>query len=295
MSTSTRTWWQGSETHRSSSGSGGRRVAKSTAADGCSSSRWPFIPGAGATSRSGIAPSGLRRRTECYRTRSGAGSPPGSWTGRVRAYRDESGVRWVAVRHALDHIHLVATLARQDGGRVKPGMTSSGCGKPAGTPKAAGLAGHGAGGLHRRQAAHPRRNGAGAPARMARSAPRVSAPGSVRGGGRGEFGTGVLRPARTSRGPRPQAAQHDQPGRGHRVRGRPGRHTTKDGGIIWYGGGKLAADLSLPKLRARWAGPAEERLGQPVHGVMARAVLGGTGHRRGGAGPGRGRILCRAA
>ncbi len=28
---------------------------------------------------------------------------------------DELGVRWVAVRHAADHIHLVATLARQDG------------------------------------------------------------------------------------------------------------------------------------------------------------------------------------
>jgi hypothetical protein len=27
----------------------------------------------------------------------------------------------------------------------------------------------------------------------------------------------------------------------------------------WYGGGKLAADLTLPKLRGRWAGPAEER------------------------------------
>ena len=50
-------------------------------------------------------------------------------------------------------------------------------------------------------------------------------------------------------------------------------HTTKNGGTVWYGGGKLAADLTLPKLRARWAGPAEERLGQPLHGVMARAVL----------------------
>src|SRR5689334_3426929 len=28
---------------------------------------------------------------------------------------DEFGVRWVAVRHAPDHIHIVATLARQDG------------------------------------------------------------------------------------------------------------------------------------------------------------------------------------
>jgi hypothetical protein len=31
---------------------------------------------------------------------------------------DELGVRWVAVRHAPDHIHLVATLARQD--RIRP-------------------------------------------------------------------------------------------------------------------------------------------------------------------------------
>jgi hypothetical protein len=52
-------------------------------------------------------------------------------------------------------------------------------------------------------------------------------------------------------------------------------HTTKDGGIVWCGGGKLAPDLTLPKLRARWAGPADEGLGQPVHGVMARAVLRG--------------------
>jgi hypothetical protein len=33
---------------------------------------------------------------------------------------DELGVRWVAVRHAADHIHLVATLARQD--RVRPSV-----------------------------------------------------------------------------------------------------------------------------------------------------------------------------
>src|SRR5262249_24115277 len=32
---------------------------------------------------------------------------------------DDLGVRWVAVRHAADHIHIVATLARQDGTRAK--------------------------------------------------------------------------------------------------------------------------------------------------------------------------------
>src|SRR5579859_713466 len=35
----------------------------------------------------------------------------------LAAAGDELGVRWVAVRHAADHIHLVATLARQDGRR----------------------------------------------------------------------------------------------------------------------------------------------------------------------------------
>jgi hypothetical protein len=37
--------------------------------------------------------------------------------------------------------------------------------------------------------------------------------------------------------------------------------TTKDGGPIWYGGGKLAADLSWPKLRQRWT-PHRATLGR---------------------------------
>ena len=31
--------------------------------------------------------------------------------------------------------------------------------------------------------------------------------------------------------------------------------TAKDGGPVWYGGGKLAPDLTWPKLRQRWSGP----------------------------------------
>ena len=33
---------------------------------------------------------------------------------------DDEAVRWVAVRHADNHVHVVATLARQDGRRVWP-------------------------------------------------------------------------------------------------------------------------------------------------------------------------------
>jgi hypothetical protein len=38
--------------------------------------------------------------------------------------------------------------------------------------------------------------------------------------------------------------------------------TTKDGEPVWYGGGKLAADLSWPKLRQRWT-PDRAAPGRP--------------------------------
>jgi hypothetical protein len=53
-------------------------------------------------------------------------------------------------------------------------------------------------------------------------------------------------------------------------------HITKDGEPIWYSGGKLAADLTLPKLRSRWA---DRRTHDPLAGSAAlpshaiRAVL----------------------
>jgi len=34
--------------------------------------------------------------------------------------QEDEAVRWIVVRHGEDHIHLVAMLARQDGG--KPGL-----------------------------------------------------------------------------------------------------------------------------------------------------------------------------
>jgi len=55
----------------------------------------------------------------------------GQWRDIAETYLDRIGlaprgdelavaVRWVAVRHADDHVHVVATLARQDGRRVFP-------------------------------------------------------------------------------------------------------------------------------------------------------------------------------
>ena len=40
-------------------------------------------------------------------------------TGLASYGQDDDAVRWVAVRHAADHIHLVAMMARQDGTRPR--------------------------------------------------------------------------------------------------------------------------------------------------------------------------------
>src|SRR5262249_58906652 len=50
-------------------------------------------------------------------------------------------------------------------------------------------------------------------------------------------------------------------------------HTASGGGVVWYGGGKLAADLTLPKLRARWAGTAEDALHREIPRQVARGLL----------------------
>ena len=188
---------------------------------------------------------------------------------------DDRAVRWVAVRHAADHIHIVATLARQDGGRVKTwndffrvreacraaerrlGLTA--------TAPADRTAAKRASRAETEQAA--RRGWDEAPRVTLRREVCAAAAGA---GSEREFfarleQAGVLVRKRLS-------TVHPGEVTGYAVG--LADHTTKDGSIIWYGGGKLAADLTLPKLRARWAGPATaQSLGAPVHGVMARAVL----------------------
>jgi hypothetical protein len=168
---------------------------------------------------------------------------------------DDRGVRWVAVRHAADHIHIVATLARQDGTRPKIwndyyrvreacqeaerrlGLRS--------TAPADRTAARRATRAETEQAA---RRGCAEPARV--TLRREVCTAAAAAGSEQEFFTrlraaGVLVRERHST---------VNPGEvtGYAV-GLPG-HTARDGGVVWYGGGKLAADLTLPKLRARWTG-----------------------------------------
>jgi hypothetical protein len=188
---------------------------------------------------------------------------------------DDRAVRWVAVRHAADHIHIVATLARQDGGRVKTWNDF----------------------FRVREACRDseRRLGltATAPAdrtaakRASRAETEQAAPRGWDEAPRVTLRREVCAAAAGAGSEREFFARLEQAGVLVRTRlstANPGEvtgyavslaeHTTKDGAVVWYGGGKLAPDLTLPKLRARWAGPAtDQSLGGPIHGVMARAML----------------------
>ena len=175
-------------------------------------------------------------------------------TGLSPSGQEDQAVRWIVVRHGEDHIHIVAMLARQDGG--KPGLSGERY-----MIRAACLAAEQRYGLRstapadRTAARRPSRAESEKAARRGlEGAPRVTlrrqvtTTAAAAADSQDEFfarldAAGVLVRKRFS---------VTSPGQvtGYAV-ALPG-DTTKDGGPVWYGGGKLAADLTWPKLRQRW-------------------------------------------
>ena len=178
-------------------------------------------------------------------------------TGLSRYGEEDEGVRWIAVRHGDDHIHIVAMLARQDGRRWRLDFEKK-------RVREACLAAEERYGLEstapgdRTAARRPSRAETEKAARRGLDEPpRVTLRRQVTTAAAGarsdqEFfarleAAGVLVRQRFS-------ARNPGQVTGYAV-ALPG-DTGKDGGPVWFGGGKLAADLSWPKLRCRWAGPA---------------------------------------
>jgi hypothetical protein len=166
---------------------------------------------------------------------------------------DEAGVRWVAVRHADDHIHIVATLARQDGTRprfwndfyrVREACRSAEeqLGLRA-TPSADRTAARRPSRAETEQAA---RRGWDEPSRVTLRRHVCEAAAGART--EREFFDQLASASVLVR--KRYSTQHPGQVTGYAV-GLP-HHRGRDGEVIWYGGGKLAADLTLPKLRGRW-------------------------------------------
>ena len=173
---------------------------------------------------------------------------------------DERGVRWVAVRHAADHVHIVATLARQDGTRPRIwndfNRVREACHEAEqrfGLRRTAPAARTAARSATRAETEHAARRGWAEPPRTMLRREVCCAAAAARS--QQEFfarlhDAGVLvRQRRSTRSPGEVT--------GYAVGLR--QHITRDGGVIWYGGGKLAPDLTLPKLRTRWERPEAGR------------------------------------
>lgn len=185
--------------------------------------------------------------------------------------QEEEAVPWVAVRHDPRHIHIAAVLARADGRRAHLHRERVQLGKAMRwAEEKYGL----------QRAARPDRT---APNRATRAEEEKAAR-----AGRSEPPRYTLR--RHVEAAAATAADEagffaDLESRGLKVwhrasANRPGEITgysvgllgdlTAAGGQIWYGGGKLASYLTLPKLRRRWGGPMS---GHRMSPATARIVL----------------------
>jgi hypothetical protein len=195
---------------------------------------------------------------------------------------ERTGVRWVAVRHADDHVHVVATLARQDAQRPRLsndryrsreasrivedryGLRSTSPASRTGVPSTSRAE------QRKHQDAIGRRRSQGGPApagpdrEVLRRQVRTAAAGAS---SMGEFFARLQADGLLVR----QRMSERNPGEvtGYAV-ALPDR-TDGAGRPVWFGGGKLAPDLTLPKLQRRWrgddAGPS-----RPVHEGQQRAA-----------------------
>jgi len=195
-------------------------------------------------------------------------------TGLAPHDQDDEAVRWVAVRHAPDHIHVVAMLARQDGTRprhwndfyrVREACQAAeehhGLWRTAPADRTAGRR------PTRAEQEKARRNGRSEAPRI--TLRRAVSTAAAEAASEEEFFT-RLRHAdvlvRIRYGSR-------NPGQVTGYAVALTTDTTRAGGPVWYGGGKLAADLSLPKLRARWHGaPAGPGRTDPLTAAERNAI-----------------------
>ncbi|MWA01563.1 hypothetical protein F8568_014495 [Actinomadura sp. LD22] len=184
---------------------------------------------------------------------------------------DVDAVRWIAVRHAADHVHIVATLARPDG--VRPEVWNDGYRvRDACRAVEARFGLRSTAPADRTAARRPKRGETEKAVRRGRPVPsrtfllhKVQTAAAGAGSEREFFerlqADGVLVRRRLSQRTAGEVT-------GYAVAA-PG-DVNAAGQPVWYGGSKLAADLTLPKLRLRWTGADGSD-----HGPSAVRPLGG--------------------
>ncbi|MEN3541241.1 relaxase/mobilization nuclease domain-containing protein [Microbispora sp. ZYX-F-249] len=184
-------------------------------------------------------------------------------TGLAPHGQEAEAVRWVAVHHGDNHIHIVATLARQDGGKAR---TSNDFYRLREVCRAVEAE------LGLRRTAPGDRTAAKRPTRAERE----------QAGRRGwsQIPREALRrqvavAAAAALSPEDFLARLAEVGVRVRLRRRDdgevagyavalAHHRTAAGALVWYGGGALAPDLTWPKLCGRWRRPPRDELREKV-------------------------------
>ena len=175
-------------------------------------------------------------------------------TGLVPHGQDDDAVRWIAVRHAPDHIHIVAMLARQDGtrpsfwnDRYRVGEACRAAEERFGLRRTAPRDRTGAPRPTRAESEKARRHGRSEPPRI--TLRRMVSTAAATAASEDEFFARLDAAGISIR--RRYSTRNPGEVTGYAV-ALPA-DTTRTGGPVWYSGGKLAPDLTLPKLRHRWA------------------------------------------
>lgn len=186
-------------------------------------------------------------------------------TGLAPHGQDDEAVRWVAVRHAPDHIHLVAVLARQDGARprfwndyyrvgeaCRAAEQRFGLRRTAPRDRTAGSR------PTRAESEKARRQGRSEPPRI--TLRRAVSTAAAASSGEQEFFARVQQAGVVVR----KRFSTRNPGQVTGYAVALPTDTARSRGPVWYSGGKLAPDLTLPKLRHRWNGQAAGPEGGPA-------------------------------
>jgi hypothetical protein len=174
-------------------------------------------------------------------------------TGLAPYRQEDEAVRWIAVRHAADHIHLVAMLARQDGTRprlwndyYRIGEVCRAAENRLGLRRTAPRDRTAARRPTRAESEKARRRGRGEPPRVTlHRAVATAAAGASR---EREF---FARLGAAGISVRKRFSTRNPGGVTGYAVALP-TDTTDAGGPVWYGGWKLPPDLTLPELRHRW-------------------------------------------
>jgi hypothetical protein len=211
-------------------------------------------------------------------------------TGLAPHGQEDDAVRWIAVRHGEDHIHLVAMLARQDGTRprfwndyYRLGEACQAAEEKYGlarTPPRDGTAARRPSRAETEKAARQRHP---EPARV--TLRRAVAEAAAVSRSEDDF---FARLAVAGIGIRRRYSQRN-PGQvtGYAV-ALPG-HQARDGKPVFFSGGKLAADLTLPALRRRWpdgCGTGTDRQQRLNNMPESTVASPGCGHHVRARGPG---------